>query len=149
MPRVDVRSLDAIARSVLKQNGHGPSSETFHKEFLRRVSEELPETQMSATIVHGVLKLKPKGWAPTFYVSLSAVHKSSNQTPLMLDAWATLLPVRIANEDLADYIEDINRRIVRGQRALVHVRVAAAIFWTGINALGYLLRQLRSTKRGA
>ena len=59
-----------------------------------------------------------------------------------------MLPSRIANEDLADYVEDINRRIGKGQRKLVYVRVIATIFWTGVNAVGYLLKNIRM-KSGA
>jgi hypothetical protein len=65
----------------------------------------------------------------------------------LLDAWSSVLPSRISSEVLGDYIEDINRRIAAGQRKLVWLRVAAAIFWTGINAIGYALKQLRKGKR--
>lgn len=66
----------------------------------------------------------------------------------MLDLWAVLLPARISNEVLGDYLEDIHRRAARGQRKLLYVRVLAAIFWTGVNGFGYLLKKL-GTRRGA
>jgi len=61
----------------------------------------------------------------------------------ILDAWAAVLPARIVNEDLGDYIDDISRRKAAGQRFLVCLRVVAAMFWTGFNTLGYVLKKLR------
>jgi hypothetical protein len=51
-------------------------------------------------------------------------------------------------EDLGDYVEDINRRAAEGQRWQIYIRTLAAMFWTGVNALGYLFRNLRM-KSGA
>jgi hypothetical protein len=58
----------------------------------------------------------------------------------VLDLWAVLLPARIVNEDLGDYLEDIHRRIAAGQRWCVYLRIVAAIFWTGLNAIGYAMK---------
>ena len=43
---------------------------------------------------------------------------------------------------IGDYLEDIDRRIRDGQRWGVRFRIVAAIFWTGINALGYTVKDL-------
>jgi hypothetical protein len=63
-----------------------------------------------------------------------------------LDGWAVIMPQRIVNEELGDYIEDINRRAGEGQRWRVAVRVLAAMFWTGVNAIGYFLKQIGKQK---
>jgi hypothetical protein len=66
----------------------------------------------------------------------------------VLDVWAAFLPSRVATEDLGDYLEDINNRLAKGQRKLVYVRVAAAIFWTGINAVGYAMKAVGRKSAG-
>jgi hypothetical protein len=66
----------------------------------------------------------------------------------VLDAWATILPARIASEDLADYLEDIHRRAAAGQHGKVVMRTIAAMFWTLVNAVGYTLERLNH-KKGA
>ena len=73
------------------------------------------------------------------------VARRANQ---VLDAWSTILPARIASEDLADYLEDIHRRAAAGQRFKVALRTAAAMFWTLVNAIGYTLERLYH-KKGA
>ena len=65
------------------------------------------------------------------------------QAHRLLDFWALFLPARIAAEDLGDYFEDINRRALSGQRWLLALRVAAAIFWTGVAAVDYNFKHLR------
>jgi len=41
---------------------------------------------------------------------------------------------------VGDYLEDIHRRCAAGQRWRVYLRVVAAIFWTGLNAVGYAMK---------
>jgi hypothetical protein len=60
----------------------------------------------------------------------------------VLDVWSAILPSRIVNEDLGDYLEDIALRVAHGQRTLIYVRVGAAIFWTGVNAVGYVMKHV-------
>src|SRR6266536_1382434 len=48
----------------------------------------------------------------------------------VLDSWAALLPQRVVNEEIGDYLEDIRRRAAEGQRLNIGVRVISAIFWT-------------------
>lgn len=64
----------------------------------------------------------------------------------VLDAWSVVLPMRVVNEDLGDYLEDISSRAAQRQRVLVWLRVVTAIVWTGVNAVGYALKQLGRTK---
>jgi hypothetical protein len=66
----------------------------------------------------------------------------------ILDAWSAILPARVNKEELGDYIEDINRRAMMGQRRLVYLRLAAAVFWTGIHAVSDLLQSLGKRKAG-
>ena len=66
----------------------------------------------------------------------------------ILDTWAAILPVRIANEDLADYLEDICRRCDAGQSGRVYIRTLATVFWTGINAVGYAMKALGKKSLG-
>jgi hypothetical protein len=60
----------------------------------------------------------------------------------VLDFWSTILPARVNSEDLGDYVQDIISRMERGQRVRVVFRVWAAILWTGVNAIGYFLKQI-------
>jgi hypothetical protein len=66
----------------------------------------------------------------------------SRRAASFLDTWGIILPARVFNEELGDYIEDISRRAARGQRVKVYLRVAAAIFWTALNSIGYAMKQL-------
>ncbi|MBI4450271.1 hypothetical protein HY634_04380 [Candidatus Uhrbacteria bacterium] len=67
------------------------------------------------------------------------------QRALLFKRWANVLtgtlssviPTRILDEDSTDFIEDISRRVMVGERWL-H-RVAPAIFWTLINGIQYTL----------
>lgn len=73
-------------------------------------------------------------------------QQRASRASAILEGWAAVLPARIVNEELGDYLEDIHRRVAAGQRSWVVVRVMAAIFWTGVNAWRYLLDQLRRRK---
>jgi hypothetical protein len=64
-----------------------------------------------------------------------------------LDAWGAVLPIRIANEDLADFMEAIAERIARGQVCQVYLHTASAMFWTGVNAVGHFLRNVIGLKK--
>jgi hypothetical protein len=66
----------------------------------------------------------------------------------ILDGFASVLPARVVNEDLGDYVEDVNHRCVRGQRLLVWLRVATAIGWTAVNTVGYALKALGKRQAG-
>jgi len=66
---------------------------------------------------------------------------------VVLDAWSAVLPIRIANEELGDCIEDIHRRAAIGQSAWrIYLRMVSGMFWTAINALGYLRKTLSGNK---
>jgi hypothetical protein len=73
-------------------------------------------------------------------------RRRATRSMKILDAWSAVLPARVNNEELGDYIEDINRRAAEGQRHLVYVRLATAIFWTGVHALSDLLQSLSKRK---
>ncbi len=60
----------------------------------------------------------------------------------LMDVWSVFLPIHISNEEIGDYLEDIRTRIDSGQRFKVVIRLIAAIFWTGINAVGYAMKAL-------
>src|SRR5262249_36278716 len=66
----------------------------------------------------------------------------------VLDGWGAILPSRIVNEDLGGFVEDVRRRAVNGQGCLVWLRVVAAIFWTGVNTFGYLIKTLGKKQAG-
>lgn len=70
------------------------------------------------------------------------VRKRALRAVAILDGWAAMLPARIVNEDLSDYIEDIHRRCARGQRFRVWMRVASGMFWTGLNTFEYAMKRL-------
>ena len=66
----------------------------------------------------------------------------------ILDAWGEILPARITDEDLGDFVEDVRRRAQRGQRVRVWVRVGTAIIWSGVNAVAYVVASLRKSPTG-
>lgn len=68
---------------------------------------------------------------------LAAVSPNS-----VLELWATLLPMRVVNEELGDYIDEVNRLRGNGRRAFAWIRTITAVLWTATNTAGYLLRQL-------
>lgn len=62
----------------------------------------------------------------------------------VLNVWAAFLPARISQEDLGDYLEDIDRRLQRNDSpCIIYIRVAAAVFWTGVNTVSYFLKAIR------
>jgi hypothetical protein len=67
----------------------------------------------------------------------------------VLDGWACILPARIRNEDLGDYIEDINRRIADGQGWRAYIRVVIAILDTGMNTYAYVVSLLKGRRSPA
>lgn len=78
----------------------------------------------------------------------STRRDSAKHVQRVLDLWAAVLPARIVNEDLGDYLEDIVRRRAAGQRWCVYLRVASAIFWTGLNAIGYAMKAVGKKSAG-
>ena len=63
----------------------------------------------------------------------------------ILDVWGEILPARITNEDLGDFVEDVRRRAETGQRVRVWVGVGTAIIWSGVNTVAYLISTLRKS----
>ncbi len=64
-----------------------------------------------------------------------------------LDVWGLCLPHRVATEDLGGYIEEINELAENGESAWkFYLRMLAAIFWTGCNALRDLPHELWTSK---
>jgi len=69
------------------------------------------------------------------------------RTEKLLQAWSALLPARINNEVLGDYLEDIHQRIAAGQsRWIISLRIVAAVFWTATDTIGYLLKAIGRSK---
>ena len=56
-----------------------------------------------------------------------------------------LLPLRIANEDLGDHLEKIQRMYMQGRPAWMHVQIRMAMFWTGVSAVGYYRKNISKT----
>lgn len=63
----------------------------------------------------------------------------------ILDAWGAILPARIMNEDVGDFVEDVRRRAQTGQRVRVWLRVGTAIAWSGVNTAAYVVSALRKS----
>jgi hypothetical protein len=76
-------------------------------------------------------------------------HRASRRALNILDTLVLVLPERIVNEVLGDFVEDINRRAKQGQsNSKIYVRAAAAAFWVLTNTVGYLLKSL-GVRKGA
>jgi hypothetical protein len=73
--------------------------------------------------------------------------QESSKTHYVIDImtlWSAILPARINREELGDYMEEIVSLIAAGEsRWIIYLRVATAIFWTGLNAVSYFLKQIR------
>jgi hypothetical protein len=72
---------------------------------------------------------------------LKEEERKSSIRRALIDTWGVWLPQRIVNEELGDYLEDIDRRIGQGQKWGVRIRIVAAMFWTASNAIGYIMSQ--------
>jgi len=82
---------------------------------------------------------------PKVDLSVDVVRRCAGR---ILDTWSLFLPVRLVNEEIGDYLEDINRRLVHGKTWCIYLRVASAIFWTGLNAIGYARTVLGKKRAG-
>lgn len=100
-------------------------------------------SDQSLTVEISPASLALNGMPPTVVISRA---KKDCRPLRWLDTWSVVLPARIKNEELGDYIEDIRRRAAQGQRILAWLRLIFAAFWTGVNAVGYLLKELGNRK---
>lgn len=76
-----------------------------------------------------------------------ACLEASTKAAAFLDNVAIFLPSRIVNEDLGDYLEDVNRRAREGQSPTkIYLRTATAAFWLIVNTVGYLARAVGARK---
>lgn len=118
---------------------------SFNRELLWTAREKglvlrVPASATDINVVHRARHTYAAQWIYR--------HRPTLRPLGILDTWGALLPARIANEDLGDFIEDIERRTKAGQRFTVWLRVAAAMFWTGVNALGYFYEKVGTKKAG-
>lgn len=67
----------------------------------------------------------------------------------IIEYWASVLPSRIVNEDLSDLVERASSAFAAGRRGLGWLRLAAALFWSSMNTVGYLRANLKGNRRGA
>ena len=93
------------------------------------------------TVLWGDLDADVSGIIQSYEVPLRRPRRAERSSAI-LDAWGSVLPIRIAQEDLGGYVEDANRRALEGQRVRVWLRVASGILWTAVNAVGYLCSKL-------
>jgi hypothetical protein len=66
----------------------------------------------------------------------------------LLDTWCKWLPSRIANEEVGDYHERIKLLCRENRRWSVYRCFLSAVFWSGLNGLGYALRHALNQTRG-
>ncbi|MBI4450270.1 hypothetical protein HY634_04375 [Candidatus Uhrbacteria bacterium] len=85
--------------------------------------------------------------AAEFFEEQQRCHKRKRRVQSVLEAWTAVLPPRILNEDFGDWVEDLNRRLARGQKWLVWLRVCACVFWTVVNSIGYIAGKARRDRR--
>jgi hypothetical protein len=68
------------------------------------------------------------------------IAASSSRACAALDCWASLLSRRVANEDLGDYRERVERNVRDGRRCAAWGSVLSAMFWTLFNGIEYSLK---------
>lgn len=143
--------------SETHEEGHLSSISSWADALERKCDELVPDRHrnfvddaLSVVLEHRVELTRKTIEEAASIIDRAWKRKRLEQRALgALDLWAALLPTRVVNEEIGDCIEDINRRVSAGQgRIRVGLRVCAAIFWTGVNAIGYLRKQI-GTKRGA
>lgn len=61
----------------------------------------------------------------------------------ILELWSIILPIRIANEDLADFSESVVRHQRQGKTIRAWALTVSAVFWTGLNAIGHAYSMFR------
>jgi hypothetical protein len=115
------------------QVGYQPPQES-DRELVEKINEILGgRAEFKGSIV------LPPDWESHLTQSLAPVE---GLMVALLDGWAAILPMRVVNEDLGDYIEDIRRRARKGQRWQLCLRAISGLAWTGVNAAGYVLETL-------
>ena len=73
--------------------------------------------------------------------------QTKHRTDKVLQVWSAVLPARINNEDLGDYLEDIHQRIAAGQsRWIISLRIVAAVFWTATDTIRYFFKAIGRSK---
>lgn len=115
----------------------GTVVDVAHKEIIEPASDDLDF-------------MAEQAWnnaeAERFYEQELKRENAQRSTTKALDLWAAFLPIRISNEVLGDYLEDINRRAACRQHWALYLRALSAMFWTGVNAVGYFLKEVGSRK---
>jgi hypothetical protein len=67
----------------------------------------------------------------------------------LLEAWTSLLPTRIVNEEAGDYVELILTDCSQGRHRKAWLRTLSAAYHTSMNAARWLWLNRRSGRRGA
>jgi hypothetical protein len=62
------------------------------------------------------------------------------KTEGILNTVSAFVPKRVAGEELGDLMEDVNRRLARGERKLVYVSLVVATICAIASTVGYLVR---------
>ena len=64
-----------------------------------------------------------------------------------LDICAAFVPVRIANEEFGDLLEDLTRRINAGQHKLAYARLVTGVFYSAVNVIGYFMQNVLGRRK--
>lgn len=69
-----------------------------------------------------------------------------NTSVRVLDAWASLLPSRIADEELGDYIQGATDCLTRGDLFRAYQWVATGLLWTSVNTVEYMATEAQTRR---
>jgi hypothetical protein len=141
-------SSDRIVAMTVCDGVDTPLSELFSERRSRIVREA--ETLLMAANDEDLASRAVLAEAAEVLRQLSQPNRPQpfRRVQAALTVWSAILPGRIVNEEFGDYMEDIHCRIAKGQRWCVYLRVCAAIFWTGLNAIGYAMKAVGKKSAG-
>jgi hypothetical protein len=100
------------------------------------------DPRMRVHYVHVELDWLDTDFAPLPVRMKYRLRRNAVVTPeVILRSWSALLPARVLNEDLGDYVEQLVRARDAGRCVLLYRIAALAVFFTGLNAVGLCFRE--------
>ena len=151
--KISLKALEAIERNDISKIPGGIFGRAYVRSYASAICLDPDEVVRDFVIEFSEFSIgmrnPPVRQAEAFVREHSDAKRYADRrrrVHAVLDLWSALLPARVANEDLADYREDINRRLSARQRPLIYLRLVTAILWTAFNAVGYAMTMLGKQK---
>ena len=123
------RAIMEVARRTFANDDEREAFEQFARAKRQDIAEQLRALQVDWLTVHddGVL------------LQSSNAARVIAWCERVIDGWSLLLPQRVANEELGDYLEKITALAQSGRFRAAYLRTVTAIIYTGLSAAHYVL----------